>query len=51
MPSSYSSLAVSLVFGETEVALVFSILNGAMLYWRIRERRGAGGSAVLAGAE
>jgi len=25
-----------LVFGETEVALVFSILNGIMLYWRIR---------------
>ena len=30
-----------LVFGETEVALIFSILNGAMLYWRIREEDAA----------
>lgn len=30
-----------LVFGETNVALVFSILNGAMLYWRIREEDNA----------
>lgn len=30
-----------MAFGETNVALVFSILNGAMLYWRIRTEDGA----------
>jgi len=33
--------AFPLVFGEVAVAVVFSILNAAMLYWRIREEDGA----------
>ncbi|HEY1707432.1 MAG TPA: isoprenylcysteine carboxylmethyltransferase family protein [Rhizomicrobium sp.] len=30
-------LVFPLVFGEVWVALVFTLLNGAMLFWRIRE--------------
>ena len=42
-----------LVFGEVMVALVFSVLNAGLLFWRIREEdaalavRRAGGSAKL----
>lgn len=30
-------LALPLAFGETWVAIIFSIVNAAVLYWRIRE--------------
>jgi methyltransferase len=33
--------AFPLVFGEVAVAIVFSILNAAMLFWRIREEDSA----------
>jgi len=34
-------LVLPLVFGEVLVAIVFSIANAAMLYWRIREEEAA----------
>jgi methyltransferase len=34
-------LALPLAFGEILVAIVFSIANAAMLFWRIREEDGA----------
>jgi methyltransferase len=44
-------LAFPLVFGELGVALIFSVLNAAMLYWRIREEdRALNERRVLAGS-
>jgi len=34
-------LALPLVFGETLVAIVFSLANAAMIFWRIREEEAA----------
>ncbi len=43
--------AFPMVFGELSVALVFTVLNAAMLYWRIREEeRALKDRRVLAGS-
>ena len=34
-------LALPLAFGEIAVAILFSVANAAMLFWRIREEEGA----------
>jgi methyltransferase len=43
--------AFPMVFGELAVALVFTVLNAAMLYWRIREEeKGLSERRALAGS-
>jgi methyltransferase len=43
-------LAFPMVYGEVGVALVYSVLNGAMLWWRIREEeKGLKDRRIVAG--